>query len=218
MALNTDAIAVIVGVVVPSTVFLAVLCYVCLMRMRSAATMPNYSQVAHELDPEELEFKRSIEMLGDDDDMEDLFFRAHGSSSSGGGVGGGTPTRGVAGAYDRTSSSGDGDLETDAAFGEYSGLDGMNDESHGSISINPDDFSFDDEELSHLSILEKFRSNLMVITEGGGNAAVSPLHGADRPRDKDNGGGFEEEEGGMEGKEEHGRRGMGSETPDEIRP
>lgn len=229
MVLSSDIIAVLVGVVVPSVVFLAVLCYVCIMRMRSAASMPNYSQVAHELDSEELEFKRSIEMMADeDDDMEDLFFRAHG-----------TPTRGEPGAASGANGSrGDSDA---AALGDYSGLDaGMNDESHG--SINPDDYSFDEEELSHLSILEKFRNNLMM--DVGSNAA-SPLHestaAADYGRsvhgkcvdsvlsegpeeeDEGEGGGMEgtdgeEEDGGSGGRRAGSRPGGHKEAPDEIRP
>jgi hypothetical protein len=63
-------VTVVIGVVVPAGVFLIVFIIVCLVR-RSRATPSGYSQVAHTLDDEEIEFKRMIEMQSDD--IEELF-------------------------------------------------------------------------------------------------------------------------------------------------
>lgn len=87
MGLDKSSEAIIIGVLVPSLLFLLIVAGVCLRRMRirgsPVGTSGGYSQVDHELDEEEIQFKKSIELVAgnndgfdgfDDDDFEELQF------------------------------------------------------------------------------------------------------------------------------------------------
>ena len=68
--MQTTYITVIIGILVPTVVLMAIVIRVCIMRRsRSSAGGPNgYSQVQHNLDEEEIEFKRMFETQSDNID------------------------------------------------------------------------------------------------------------------------------------------------------
>lgn len=133
-------IAIVIGIVVPTVIFIAVALIVCIIRRRIAANNPGYAQVDHELDEEEIEFQRFIESQHSrGDDLDGLFL-------------------------DQSLSLDDTTHESDISR----------------ESIDPDTFIFDEEERSHLSILEKFRNSLVL-------QATEPevQTGAERPDRRD---------------------------------
>lgn len=81
----------------------------------------------------------------------------------------------------------------------------LDDTTHDSSSLDPDSFTFDEEERNHLAILEKFRSSLV----SGGAAATAEV-GADAEAGAD-------DESGGEMDDAYSPVHQGSEPPDEIR-
>ena len=78
--MEASYIAVIIGVSIPTAIFLVILFCVCIARCRQPNTNAGYSEVSHELDDEEIEFKRMIEMQSDFvDDIDNLYASEHGS-------------------------------------------------------------------------------------------------------------------------------------------
>lgn len=80
--MQTTYITVIIGILVPTLVLIAIVIRVCIMRSstRSSAAGPNgYSQVQHNLDEEEIEFKRMFETQSDN--IDDIFGESSASDS-----------------------------------------------------------------------------------------------------------------------------------------
>jgi hypothetical protein len=127
---DTSYVAIVIGILVPTVVFLCVVLVVCIRRLRGQSANPGYAQVQHQLDEEEIEFKRFIE-----------------SQHSGGGG-------------DEDWGAGMDDI--DAFFEQSLSLD---DTTHDSIDAEA--LQFDEEERNHLSILEKFRAQLITSTQEG---------------------------------------------------
>ena len=122
---DTSYVAIVIGVVVPVVVFLGALAWVCLIRNRRRGSLDsNYTQVEHQLDEEEIEFKRFIESQGARDDIDELFSEESLSLS-------------------------------------------LDDTTHD--RVDPDSFTFDEEERNHLAILEKFRASLV------GSSSLNPV-------------------------------------------
>ena len=71
--MQTSYITVIIGILVPTVVLIAIVIRVCIMRStnRTAANSTGYSQVQHNLDEEEIEFKRMFETQSDN--IDDIF-------------------------------------------------------------------------------------------------------------------------------------------------
>eukprot|EP01031_Cornospumella_fuschlensis_P027857 gene27857-33639_t len=73
--------AIVLGVLIPSIVFIVIIVVVCLWRRRSVNRPIGYSKVNDDLDEEEIEFKRMLESKHggdeengrDDEDYEDVF-------------------------------------------------------------------------------------------------------------------------------------------------
>ena len=143
--------AIVIGILVPAIVFLCVVVVVCVRRLRGQNANPGYAQVQHQLDEEEIEFKRFIE-----------------SQHTGGG--------------DEEWGSGMDDI--DAFFESSLSLDDTTHES----SIDAESLQFDEEERNHLSILERFRAQLITSSQGGEDkedeeATANPL-AANEPPDE----------------------------------
>jgi len=78
--MDKSYIAVIIGISVPSTIFLLIVIISCVLRRRPRHNSGHqYSSVNHGLDDEELEFKRMIEMQGDD--IDGLFTQSESSEA-----------------------------------------------------------------------------------------------------------------------------------------
>lgn len=119
--------AILLGVLIPSAVVLVILLLVCIIRRIHHWRLygqRGYNQVNHELDEEEIEFKRILEKRSDYDDYEELLSKDTHKNRSGGG--GGKP----------------------------------GDEEEG-LEEDFEDFEFSAKEKDRLSVLEKFRSNLV---------------------------------------------------------
>ena len=126
---DSSYVAIVIGVLVPAVVFLCVVVIVCVRRLRGQSANPGYAQVQHQLDEEEIEFKRFIE-----------------SQHAGG---------------DEEWGSGMDDI--DAFFESSLSLDDTTHES----SIDAESLQFDEEERNHLSILERFRAQLITSSQAG---------------------------------------------------
>jgi hypothetical protein len=69
---SKTVIVILIGTLVPITVFMLIILVVWFIRRRSNNS--GYSKVNHELDGEEIEFKRMIEKRADDDVYDDELF------------------------------------------------------------------------------------------------------------------------------------------------